>query len=43
MRASIVVAWYDMWIGLFVDMPKRRAFLFPVPCVGLLLEWGERP
>lgn len=41
-RASVmtirpIFAWYDMWVGVFVDRPKRRAYLFPIPCIGIVI------
>jgi hypothetical protein len=39
-RITLLVAWYDIWIGLFIDRAKRRAYLFPLPCVGLIYNWG---
>ena len=34
----MICAWYDFWIGAFWDRSKRRLFLFPVPCVGIVVE-----
>lgn len=43
MRVRLVLAWYDLWIGAFIDRPGRRVFIFPVPCIGLCFDWsGER-
>jgi len=41
-RIRPVFAWYDLWIGLFVDWPKRRVYVFPVPMLGIMVEWGTR-
>lgn len=35
-----IVAWYDFWIGIFIDREKRRVYLFPIPCVGIVIFWG---
>ncbi len=43
MRISVVVAWFDMWIGVFVDRRKNCVYVFPMPCVGLKLEFSRRP
>jgi len=39
-RMSIrpIFAWYDIWIGVFVDRPKRRIYIFPIPCVGVVIQ-----
>lgn len=36
-----LVAWYDLWIGVFVDRPKRRLYIFPLPCLGVVIGWSE--
>ena len=38
-----IFAWYDMWVGAFVDRKNRRLYLFPFPCLGLRIEWGPKP
>lgn len=40
MRIRPIFAWYDLWVGLFIDRAKRRAYLFPLPMLGLVIEWG---
>lgn len=36
-------AWFDLWVGVFIDRPKRRVFIFPIPCCGIVIDWsGER-
>lgn len=37
-RVRPIFAWYDIWIGVFIDRPKRRIYVFPVPCFGLVIE-----
>jgi hypothetical protein len=39
-RIEPVVAWYDAWIGVYVDREKRRVYVFPCPCVGFRVYWG---
>lgn len=39
MRVRPVCAWYDLWVGVFIDRPKRRLYVFPVPCLGLRVDW----
>lgn len=40
MRARIMFAWYDMWVGVFWDKSKRRLYLLPVPCLGVRLDFA---
>lgn len=35
-----IFAWYDLWIGVFVDKKKRRAYVLPLPCIGFVVQWG---
>ena len=35
-------AWYDFWVGVFYDKPRRRLYIFPVPCFGVRIELGAR-
>lgn len=43
MRVKPIVAWYDMWIGAFWDRKSRRLYILPIPCVGIILEFGHEP
>lgn len=33
-----IFAWYDLWVGIFWDSRKRRLYVLPVPCVGIVIE-----
>lgn len=33
MKVSIFFAWYDIWIGVFIDRKKRAVYVCPVPCL----------
>lgn len=35
-----VVAWYDLWVGFYIDCEKRRVYFFPLPCLGVVFFWG---
>lgn len=32
-----IFAWYDIWVGIFVDRPKRRIYILPIPCIGVVI------
>lgn len=32
MKVKRYWAWYDMWVGLYVDVKKRRVYWCPFPC-----------
>lgn len=42
MKIRPIFAWYDLWIGVFVDRPKRRVYVFPVPMLGIVIDWRGR-
>jgi hypothetical protein len=31
----------DMWVGFFRDRKKRRLYILPLPCVGIVINFGE--
>lgn len=36
-----MIAWYDAWVGVFIDTKKRTVYVFPLPCIGLRIQWGR--
>lgn len=30
---SIKFAWYDLWVGVFIDRAKRIVYVCPLPCI----------
>lgn len=43
MRIRPLFAWYDLWVGAFWDRKGRKLYLLPLPCVGVVIEFGEKP
>lgn len=41
MKIRPIFAWFDLWIGVFIDRGKRRVYVFPLPCVGIVITWGD--
>ena len=41
MKAEIIFAWYDFWIGLFWDRKKHWLYIFPIPMVGIVLKFAN--
>ena len=39
MRIRPIFAWFDFWVGVFVDRPRRRVYLFPVPMFGIRVDY----
>jgi hypothetical protein len=38
-RWSVVIAWYDLWVGLFWDRERRRLYVLPLPCLGIVIQF----
>jgi len=30
-RLKISFAWYDLWIGIFIDTNKKKLYICPIP------------
>lgn len=39
MKFRFVFAWYDLWIGIFIDRKHRRLYILPVPCCGIVIGY----
>lgn len=37
-RVRFMFAWYDLWIGVFVDRKSDKIYIFPVPMFGIVIE-----
>ena len=40
LKLTPYVRWFDLWVGLYVDVHKRRLYLQPLPCLGVRLDVG---
>ena len=41
MKIRPIFAWYDLWIGIFIDTKKQRVYVLPLPCIGLIFDWSN--
>lgn len=39
MKIDLFLAWYDLWIGVYVALEKRTVYLCPVPCVVIRIRF----
>ena len=30
---TLSFAWYDLWIGAYIDTKRRRLYICPIPCL----------
>lgn len=38
MKVELMFAWYDIWVGIFIDQKKKCAYIFPIPCIGFKIS-----
>jgi len=38
MKIKLIAKWYDFWIGVFWDSRKKRLYLLPIPCIGIVIH-----
>ena len=42
MKFKIIFAWYDLWVGVFIDTKKKWVYIFPLPMVGLIIKLPQK-
>jgi len=38
-KCKIIFRWYDFWIGAFLDTHKHKLYIFPIPMVGIEIQF----
>ncbi len=38
-NVKISFAWYDLWIGIFVNTDKRRIYICPIPTLLITINY----
>ena len=38
-KVSFFIAWYDIWVGLFIDNKKKIWYFCPLPCIVIKMEF----
>lgn len=41
MRVRLIFAWYDLWVGAYWDRRSRQLYILPLPCAGIVLDFGS--
>lgn len=41
MSIEFLFAWYDLWVGAFWDRQKKRLYILPLPCLGVVIHFGK--
>jgi len=41
MKVKIIFRWFDLWVGLFIDAKKKTLYVFPLPMLGLMVQFGH--
>lgn len=40
-RLKIFFAWYDLWIGAYIDVKDKSLYVCPLPCVVFKFSWSH--
>lgn len=41
MTITLSFAWYDLWIGVYIDRTRRTVYVCPVPCLVFKFQWRK--
>lgn len=36
---SLIFDLRDVWVGVFVDTKRKRIYVLPIPCMGIVIGW----
>lgn len=39
MQIRLIIAWYDLWVGLFWDRKQYKLYILPIPCIGIVISF----
>ena len=40
-RIEIFFRWFDLWIGVYINVPAGRAYICPLPTLGLIIDFYD--
>lgn len=38
---KFIFAWYDLWVGFFIDRTNKLIYFFPIPMFGVRFKFGH--
>ncbi len=41
MRIRFIFRWFDLWVGVFIDRPHKKVYIFPLPCFGAVISYAR--
>jgi len=41
MTITLSFAWYDIWVGIYIDRARRAVYVCPLPCLVLKFQWRK--
>jgi hypothetical protein len=42
-RVRPVFAWFDCWVGVYVDRSTPAIYVLPLPMLGVRIDWPDLP
>lgn len=36
----LIFAWFDIWVGVYIDRGNREVYIFPVPMFGVVVKYA---
>jgi len=43
MKVKLIFAWYDFWIGFYLDRDNRTLYFLPFPTIGFKIKFYKKP
>lgn len=41
MKIKFLFAWYDLWIGIYIDRFRDKVYILPLPMMGIVIEYSK--
>ena len=41
MKIKFFLAWYDIWIGIYISRKDKKAYICPFPCCVIMISLKE--